>query len=871
LELVQITTFAGHLNYADENCAADTHLPHIGEELIMISNAVKQRVIPVTEKLVAKYGCGPVHFSGRDEALYERHLLFDSGVDVAAATARDRFEALARSVRDVLSQRWLLTEKTYEEKNPKRLYYLSMEFLIGRSLANNVVNLLLSPLTDQFIQDKKLNLIEILEQEPDAGLGNGGLGRLAACFVESAATLQLPAMGYGLRYEYGIFKQSIQNGWQQETPDNWLRSPDPWETARPNEKVEVSVGCSFELSGGTLRPVPGRPTTLIGIPFDRPVIGYGGSTINTLRLWAAAAPDFFNFEEFSHGDFVEAFTQTLGAETLTRVLYPDDSRVMGQGLRLLQEYFLVACSLADAVRRFQRSNSNWSSFADKVAIQMNDTHPSLAVPELMRILVDQEHLEWEEAWLITQNTLAYTNHTLLPEALEKWPVTWFEEMLPRQLEIIYEINRRFLGDVRESFPGDQERIQRVSLIEEGEGRINNVRMANLAVVGSHSTNGVAEIHSKLLRETTLKDLAEIFPKRFNNKTNGVTPRRWLQLCNPGLSTLITDAIGDGWIRDLGELSKLKSFTEDNGFGADFRNAKRNAKRQFCDWLYRSTGQTLDPDSIFDCQIKRIHEYKRQFLNALRIVVLYNRLRQDPGLNMYPRTFLFAGKAAPAYRLAKVIIKFINNLAAMIDGDPAVRGRLKVVFLPDYCVSLAEHLIPASEVSNQISTAGYEASGTSNMKFMMNGALTIGTRDGATIEMAAEAGEENFFLFGLTADQVIASRGWYNPRWHYEHEPETRQALDLIFSDYFNRYEPGVFEPLREMLLTHSDHYMHLADLKSYLEADERLCALYANPDEWARKAILNVAGSGKFSSDRTIAEYAAEIWRIKPCPIPETT
>ncbi len=835
----------------------------------MVTKPVKQRVMPITEKLVAKYGCGPVHFSGRDEALYERHLLFDSGVEVAAATARDRFEALARSVRDVLSQRWLLTEKTYQEKNPKRLYYLSMEFLIGRSLANNVTNLLLSPLTDQFIQDKKLNLIEILEQEPDAGLGNGGLGRLAACFIESAATLQLPAMGYGLRYEYGIFKQTIQNGWQQEMPDNWLRSPDPWEIARPNEKVEVSLGCSFELSGGSLRPVPGRPSTLIGIPFDRPVIGYGGSTINTLRLWAAAAPDYFNFEDFSQGDFVEAFTQTLSAETLTRVLYPDDSRVMGQALRLMQEYFLVACSLADAVRRFLRGNSDWSSFPDKVAIQMNDTHPSLAVPELMRILLDQVHLGWDEAWQITQKTLAYTNHTLLPEALEKWSVAWLQEMLPRQLEIIYEIDRRFLGEVRGRFPGDQERIQRVSLIEEGDGGAKKLRMANLAVVGSHSTNGVAEIHSKLLRETTLKDLAEIFPERFNNKTNGVTPRRWLQLCNPGLSGLITDAIGDAWIRDLSELSKLKAFTEDNGFRDDFRKATRNAKRQFCDWLRWSTGQTVNPESIFDCQVKRIHEYKRQFLNALRIVVLYNRLRENPGLDMHPRTFFFAGKAAPAYRLAKVIIKFINNLAATIDGDPTVRGRLKVVFLPDYCVSLAEHLIPASDVSNQISTAGYEASGTSNMKFMMNGALTIGTRDGATIEMAAEAGEENFFLFGLTAEQVIGSRGWYNPQWHYQHDPETRQALDLIFSDYFSCDEPGVFEPLRDMLLTHGDHYMHLADLNSYLTADAQLTALYADSDEWVRKAILNVAASGKFSSDRTIAEYAAEIWHVQPCPIPE--
>jgi len=835
----------------------------------MITETVAKRLARQDlAKLIKQYGCGPVQFAGADEALYERHLLFDSGVELAAATARDRFEALARSVRDILSQRWLLTEKTYEQRNPKRLYYLSMEFLIGRSLANNVMNLLLSDVAKQVIEDKRLNLIEMLEQEPDAGLGNGGLGRLAACFMESAATMQLPAMGYGLRYEYGIFKQCIRNGWQEEMPDNWLRFPDPWEIARPNDKVEVSLGCSFELSEGSLRPVRGRPSTLIGIPFDRPVIGYGGSTINTLRLWAAAAPDYFNFEEFSQGDFVEAFTQTLSAETLTRVLYPNDSKFTGQGLRLMQEYFLVACSLADAVRRFQRGNSDWRLFADKVAIQMNDTHPALAVSELMRLLVDQVQLGWDEAWRVTQSTLAYTNHTLLPEALERWPVAWFEEMLPRQLEIIYEINRRFLSDVRFRFPGDEGRVQRVSLIEEGTDK--KIRMANLAVVGSHSTNGVAAIHSNLLRETTLKDLAEFLPERFNNKTNGVTPRRWLRLCNPELSRLITDAIGDAWICDLSRLSELKAFMADRSFRDDFRKAKREAKQNLCDWLKRSTGQVCDPDAIFDCQIKRIHEYKRQLLNALRIVVLYNRLRNNPERDMHPRTFFFAGKAAPAYRIAKLIIKFINNLAGTLDGDPAVRGRLKVVFLPEYCVSVAEHLIPASDVSNQISTAGYEASGTSNMKFMMNGALTIGTRDGATIEMAQEAGEQNFFLFGLTAEQVSASRSWYNPYWHYEHEPETRAALDLMFSDFFNRNEPGVFEPLRDMLLRNGDHYMHLADLKAYMEADERLRALYANPDDWARKAISNVAASGKFSSDRTIAEYAADIWNVKPCPIPET-
>ena len=831
--------------------------------------ATRQAQQAAARLIQARYGCGPMLFSGGDEALYERHLLFDNGVELSEATARDRFEALSRSVRDILSQRWLLTEKTYEQENPKRLYYLSMEFLIGRSLANNVMNLLLNPLSKQLMEDKKLNKIEILEQEPDAGLGNGGLGRLAACFVESAATMQLPAMGYGLRYEYGIFKQCIKEGWQQEMPDNWLRAPDPWEMARPTEKVEVSLGCSFELSGGTLRPVPGRPSTLIGIPFDRPVIGYGGKTINTLRLWAAAAPDYFNFEDFSHGDFVEAFTQTLSAETLTRVLYPDDSSFMGQALRLLQEYFLVACSLADAVRRFQQSNSDWRLFPTKVALQMNDTHPALAVPELMRILIDQLHLGWDEAWDITQKTLAYTNHTLLPEALEKWPAAWFEEMLPRQLEIIYEINRRFLGEVRRMFPGDEARIQRVSLVEENPSK--KVRMANLAVVGSHSTNGVAAIHSELLRTTTLKDLADIFPERFNNKTNGVTPRRWLLLSNPKLASLISDAIGETWITDLSELGQLRPLATDKNFRDAFRKAKREAKEKFCKWLRWSTGQTVDPGAIFDCQVKRIHEYKRQLLNALRIVVLYNRIRENPSLEMHPRTFFFAGKAAPAYRVAKLIIKFINNLAGTIDGDPTVRGRLKVVFLPDYCVSVAEHLIPASDVSNQISTAGYEASGTSNMKFMMNGALTIGTRDGATIEMAAEAGEENFFLFGLTAEQVAGSSAWYHPQWHYENEPETRAALDLMFSDYFSRNEPNVFDPLRDLLLTQGDHYMHLADLRSYVETDDRLRALYVDHDEWARKAILNVAGSGKFSSDRTIAEYATDIWNVKACPVPERT
>jgi starch phosphorylase len=816
-------------------------------------------------ELLKQYGCGPIQFMGAD-GLYERHLLFDNIKAPGAIVDRERYEAVAHSVRDILSQRWVLTEKTYERENPKRVYYLSMEFLLGRSLANNVTNLLLQPLTTQAAKRKHVDLFSLLEQEPDAGLGNGGLGRLAACFLDSMATLHLPATGYGLRYQYGIFKQTIQDGWQHEQGDNWLRRPDPWEIARPDEAVEVKLNCSFALDGGTFRAIPDRPCALLGIPYDRPVVGYGGKTINTLRLWTAAASNYFDFQEFSSGAFAEALAGTLGAESLTCVLYPDDSTSKGQGLRFLQEYFLVACSLADLVRRYLGNNADWAGFANKVAIQLNDTHPAMAVPELMRILLDEAHLGWDQAWDLTRKSLAYTNHTLLPEALERWPLNWFEMMLPRQLEIILEINRRLLDEVRHRFMGDERRVERVSLVEEGDGQ-RKIRMANLAIVGSHSTNGVAAIHSGLLRTTTVKDLAEMFPERFNNKTNGVTPRRWLLLANPALAHIITEAIGDSWINDLDRLQNLKPLAEDKSFRDAFRKAKREAKSQFVNWLKDSSGLLLDPDSIFDSQVKRIHEYKRQLLNVLRITALYNRLRANPNLEMTPRTFLFSGKAAPAYQLAKLIVKLINNLAGTIDGDPAVRGRLKVLFLPEYCVSLAERLIPASDVSNQISTAGYEASGTSNMKFMMNGALTIGTRDGATIEMAEVAGEENFFLFGLTADQVNGSRGWYSPRWHYDNEPETRAALDMIFSHYLSGNEPGVFEALRDTLLS-CDHYMHLADLKSYLEADQQLVNLYGRPYEWARKAILNVASSGKFSSDRTIKEYAADIWKVGPCPVP---
>ncbi len=828
------------------------------------------KVVPMTtgaakvSDVLEQYGSGSIPFAGTDGALYERHLVFDRAIDPKAASLRERFEAFSHSIRDILAQRWVATKNTYERENAKRIYYLSMEFLIGRSLANNVCNLLLDPVVQLVCHEKSIDWLELIDQEPDAGLGNGGLGRLAACYLDSMATMQLPGTGYGLRYEYGMFKQTIVDGWQKENPDNWLRDSDPWEIARPHEKVEIKLNVSFQLQAGNFNVIRDRPSSLIGIPFDRPVVGYGGKTINTLRLWAAAAPEYFDLEKFGTGDFVGALGETLQAESLTRVLYPDDSTTKGQGLRFLQEYFLVACSMADLVRRFQRHNSDWEKLPEKAAIQLNDTHPSMSVAELMRILLDDVHLGWDQAWDLTKKTLGFTNHTLLPEALEKWPVAWFELLLPRHLEIIYEINRRLLDEVRTRFPGDEGRVQRVSLVEEGSQR--KIRMANLAIVGTHSTNGVAAIHSKLLRTTTFKDLAEIFPERFSNKTNGVTPRRWLLEANPMLAGSITEVIGEQWITDLSQLNKLKPFATDSSFRDVFLKSKREAKVQFASWLKSTSGKVVDPDSIFDCQIKRIHEYKRQLLNALRIVVFYNRLRKNPGMKMLPRTFFFAGKAAPAYKLAKLIIKFINNLAGTIDDDPIVRGRLNVVFLPEYNVSLAERIIPASDVSNQISTAGYEASGTSNMKFMMNGALTVGTRDGATIEMAEEAGEENLFLFGLTVQQVEGSRAWYNPQWHYDHEPETRAALDLIFSDYFSRNEPGVFAPLREALLT-QDHYMHLADLTSYCQAQEQVGALYADPGGWAHKAILNVASSGKFSSDRAIAEYTSQIWKVQPCPV----
>ncbi len=792
----------------------------------------------------------------------ERYLLCQHVVDPPAATTRQQFEATSRFLRDLIAHRWIKTARVRERSLPKRIHYMSMEFLLGRTLRNNITNLAAEPLVRDALQNQGWNLDALIEEEPDAGLGNGGLGRLAACFIDSLATLQYPAIGYGLRYEYGIFRQVIRDGSQVEQPDNWLRNRDPWEIPRPTKVYSVPLNASFELRGSELKFTPNRPARLLGMAYDRPVVGYGANCVNTLRLWAAAAPESFDFAEFSQGDFAGSVINNVAAESITRVLYPDDSTEAGRTLRFLQQYFLVSCSLQDIMARLLKSKDvNWLSLPDLVAVQMNDTHPALCVPELMRILLDQAHLPWEQAWDITLRTLAYTNHTLLPEALEQWPVSLFEVLIPRQLEIIYEINKRFLDDVRRRYPGDEARVRRVSLID--ETAVRRVRMAHLAVVGSHSTNGVAAIHTDLLRTHVLRDFAELYPQRFNNKTNGVTPRRWLQQANPALSALITATIGESWVTDLGKLRELLPAAQDAGFREQFRQAKRAAKAAFAGWLRATYNEVVDPDSIFDSQIKRIHEYKRQLLNVLHIIVLYNRLRQNPNCEMAPHTFFFAGKAAPAYHFAKLVIKLINRLATTIHEDPAVKGRLKVLFLPEYNVSLAERLIPASDVSEQISTAGYEASGTGNMKFMMNGALTIGTRDGATIEMAAEAGEENFFLFGLTAQQVADSAPWYDPRWHYANEPETRAALELIVSDLFTGHEPGVFHPIHHALLEGGDHYRHLADLTDYARAHRQLDRCYADTESWTAKAICNVATSGRFSSDRTIRQYAEEIWNLK--------
>ena len=801
---------------------------------------------------------------------FTNHLLYSLAKDQYSATARDRFMSLALTARDRLIERWMSTQQRYYKKDAKRVYYLSAEFLMGRALANNLINLGLYQTARDGLKMLNLDLNHLIDEEVDAGLGNGGLGRLAACFLDSMATLDIPGYGYGIRYEFGMFEQEIKEGWQVEKPDEWLRFGNPWEMPRPEYGVPVRFGGSVEdrQEHGHFQVHWMGGEEVVGMPYDTPIAGYGGNTVNTLRLWRARASNDFDLGYFNEGDYEKAVLDKNRSETISKVLYPSDLKMFGKELRLRQQYFFVACSLHDIIRRHLVAYPSLENFAEKVAIQLNDTHPAVAIPELMRILVDEHSLNWEKAWELTQNTFGYTNHTLLSEALETWPVELFQRLLPRHLTLIYEINRRFLRQVMNRFPYDEQRIARMSLIDEAGGEVHGkrIRMAYLAVVGSHSVNGVAALHTNLLKADLLRDFNEMWPERFNNKTNGVTPRRWLLAANPLLADAITARIGEGWITHLEQLEKLVPHAEDPVFRNEVRGIKQGNKDQLAGYIATANGVTVDRASIFDVQVKRLHEYKRQLLNVLHIVALYLRLKKDPASPVVPRTFIFGGKAAPAYVTAKVIIKLINSVAGVINADPQVNEKLKVIFLGNYRVSLAERIFPASDLSEQISTAGKEASGTGNMKFALNGALTIGTLDGANVEMREEVGPENFFLFGLTAQEVsdLQRRG-YRPRDYYEQNAELKGVLDLIASGFFEPDHPETFRPLVQSLLDH-DSYMLLADFQSYVECQARVSQAFLDPDQWTRMAILNIAKMGKFSSDRTIREYAAEIWRAAPVP-----
>ncbi len=794
------------------------------------------------------------------------HLTCTLAKDEYTATNQDRYQALALAVRDRLVGRWIHTQQSYHKKNVKRICYLSLEFLIGRAMGNNVISLLLEDTCREAMTRLGLDWDVLRDVEVDAALGNGGLGRLAACFLDSMATLKLPGIGYGIRYDYGVFRQRLENGYQVEDPDNWLRYGNPWEVAHPELSFVVNFEGRAEPRGNDRWTwVGARP--IVGMAYDTPIVGYGSYNVNNLRLWSARATDEFHFQDFSRGSYVEAVEDKVMAENLTKVLYPNDAVYAGRELRLRQQYFFVSCSIQDIVRRFKSDNKDWLQFPDKVFIQMNDTHPALVVAELMRVLMDKEDLGFDQAWEITVNSTGYTNHTLLPEALERWPVSMFERLLPRHLHIIYEINSRFIRKVATRYPGDLDRLRRMSLIQEDPEKA--VRMANLAVVGSRSTNGVAEIHSRLLREGILRDFWEFFPERFNNKTNGVTPRRWLLKANPRLSALIREKIGDGWITELDQLRGLEKFADDAGFRKQIREIKRANKVALADFIKRQVGIEVSPDSVFQVQVKRIHEYKRQLLLCLYIISLYERIKRNPAVDLLPQTFIFGGKAAPAYQMAKLIIKLIYQIGGVINYDPEIKDRLKVIFLPDYRVSLAEKIIPAADVSVQISTAGMEASGTGNMKFAMNGALTVGTLDGANIEIKEEVGDENIFIFGLTAEEVERQRPGYNPHRYYESDEDIRRTIDLMRDDFFSLTEPGIFRPIVENLIEHGDYYMNLADMRSFIDAQGRIDQAYRDQDAWTKMAILNIARTGRFSSDRTIAEYARDIWKVEPVEVTE--
>lgn len=796
------------------------------------------------------------------------NLFYDQGKFPALATQRDYYMALAYTVRDRLLQRWNHTAATYTEQGLRTVAYLSAEFLMGPQLGKNLNSLGIYNQVQTAIAELGLDFEVLLAEEAEPGLGNGGLGRLAACYLDSLATLEIPSLGYGIRYEFGIFQQDLQDGWQVEKTDKWLRLGNPWELKRPEWEVEVKFGGHTDTyidEKGCYRVRWVSDQAVSGIPYDTPILGYQTATANTLRLWTAEAPESFNFESFNSGDYLGAVYEKVISENISKVLYPNDDSSQGKQLRLTQQYFFVACSLQDMLRILLGQGFPLEKFADKFAVQLNDTHPAIAVVELMRLFVDEHHLGWEQAWSITQRTFGYTNHTLLPEALERWPVELFEHLLPRHLQLIYEINHRFIDEVRIKFPGDEARLTRLSLIDETGER--SIRMAHLACVGSHTINGVAALHTELLKQDVLQDFYAMYPHKFQNKTNGVTPRRFMVLSNPKLTDLITTKIGDQWIRSLEQLQQLEVFTDDPPFQDSWREVKLNCKRELAVLIQQQTGIIVDPNSMFDILIKRFHEYKRQHLKVLHIIALYNRIKANPDIDITPRTFIFGGKAAPGYWMAKLIIKLINSVADVVNRDPDVRGRLKVVFMKNFSVKLAQHLYPAADLSEQISTAGKEASGTGNMKFALNGALTVGTLDGANVEIREQVGAENFFLFGLTTEQIYEMRSkGYDPQTYYQSNPELKLAIDRISSGFFSSGDTEVFKSLTDSLLYH-DPYFLLADFQSYLNIQEQVDLAFRDTARWTQMSVLNVARAGIFSSDRAIQEYCDQIWNIKPTKV----
>jgi starch phosphorylase len=812
-------------------------------------------------------GPGRLDVDGIVESFAHR-MMYSVAKGEHTATEFDAYTALAYALRDRLVERWFVTQDTYYRRDAKRVYYLSMEFLMGRTLRNNLLNLGAEEACRTALARLGCRLETLEEEEWDAGLGNGGLGRLAACFLDSAATLALPFYGYGIRYEYGIFTQRIQDGYQVEAPDSWLRYGNPWEIARPDALYPVQ----FYGRAAHYRDEHGRERwdwvdseNVMAMAHDVPVLGYRNDTVNTLRLWAAKSTREFDLARFNAGEYVRAVEDKTQSESISKVLYPPDDQYVGKELRLKQQYFFVSATLQDVIRRFKKAHRGWDAFADKVAIQLNDTHPALAIPELIRVLVDHEHLDWDEAWSIAQRVFAYTNHTVLPEALERWSSQLLGRLLPRHLQIVEEIDRRFRNIVLALHPGDEEKVRQVAIVADDEAR--SVRMANLAIVGSHSVNGVSEVHTGVLINRVFPELHGILPGRFHNKTNGITPRRWLLLANPGLARLITEAIGDGWVTDLDQLARLATVVDDAEFRRRWAAVKRANKVALVDTLRRQFELELDPDTLFDCQVKRIHEYKRQLLNALRVIALYYRIRDGRGEQEPRRTVIFAGKAAPGYALAKVIIKLVHAVAQLVEREPRVRERLQVVFLPNYGVTLAEAIFPACELSEQISTAGTEASGTGNMKAALNGALTIGTLDGANIEIRQEVGDANMFVFGHTVEEIGALRqAGYNPRAWIGADPELKQVIDTIAEGEIGRQVPGLFRPIVDVLVG-ADRYFHCADFASFLSGQARVAATYQRAEDWTRMAIRNVAGMGRFSSDRTVREYARDVWGAVPVPV----